>query len=281
MASVPNPNGGVITDKFPVRMPHPLRLSAALLIASVVVGCQDDTPVAPAQGEFDLTIEGARIDLSIVDRSALGDIGRLIGVETLPGGPLRGLGDPPIYAAPLAAPGDPPTFTPLETTVVLVYVTAWLYENGLLDDPSAISMVVPVLYAHYWLSAGDESNAVDSFNDFIQVVQGLVDNGLLPPGAGQWLIDCAQGAIDQLTGFCDLVATIPTAECEALVALYNSTDGDNWADNAWWLLLADPCSLFGVGCSGGHVLQLELQSNNLTGSIPADRGCPKFSWNLK
>ena len=171
------------------------------LIASAVVGCQGDTPLAPAQPEpeFDLTLDGARIDLSIFDRSALGDIGGLIGVETATGGPLRGLGDPPILTSP-TAPGDPPAFTPLETPVVLYYVTVWLFENGFLDAPSAISALLPAIDAFNWLIADNEPNAIDSFNEFIQVVEGLVDDSLLDPVAGQWLIDCAQGAIDQLLG---------------------------------------------------------------------------------
>ena len=105
----PGPHGGVLMDRSPVPMPRSLRLSAALLITSGVVACQGDNPAAPAapaQPEFDLTLEGARIDLSIFDRSTLGDIGRLIGVETPLGGPLRGLGGPPTYRAPVA-PGDP------------------------------------------------------------------------------------------------------------------------------------------------------------------------------
>ena len=52
-------------------------------------------------------------------------------------------------------------------------------------------------------------------------------------------------------------ATVPTAECEALVAFYNNTDGDNWIDNTGWMLSADPCSWFGVFCSGG-VRRIEL-----------------------
>ena len=128
--------------------------------------------------------------------------------------------------------------------------------------------MLPTIDALAWLLADNEPNAIHSFNEFIQVVQGLVDDGLLDPHAGQWLIDCAQAAIDQL--FCSTVATIPTAECEALVALYNSTDGDNWTDNTGWLVSADPCSWFGVTCSGGQVFRLFLQTNNLTGSIPAE-----------
>ena len=259
-------------DRFPAPMPRSLRFSAALLIASAVVGCQGDTPAAPAQPEpqFDLTLDGARIDLSIFDQAALGDIGRLIGVETATGGALRGLGDPPILAAPVA-PGELPSVTPLETTVVLYVVTLWLFENGFLDAPSAVSASLPVVGAYSWLLVGEEQNAVDSFNEFIQVVQGLVDDGLLDPVAGQWLIDCAQAAIDQLFD-CSAVATIPTGECEALVALYHSTDGDNWNNNAGWLLSADPCTWFGVGCSGGQVTGISLSFNNLTGPIPAELG---------
>ena len=33
----------------------------------------------------------------------------------------------------------------------------------------------------------------------------------------------------------DVHAAIPTSERDALIALYNSTDGDNWNDNTNWL----------------------------------------------
>ena len=68
------------------------------------------------------------------------------------------------------------------------------------------------------------------------------------------------------------VATIPTAESKALVALYDSTDGDNWNKNIGWLRSADPCSWREVTCSSGHVIRLELVLNDLTGSIPAELG---------
>ena len=68
------------------------------------------------------------------------------------------------------------------------------------------------------------------------------------------------------------VATIPTAESIALVALYDSTDGDNWNNNTGWLLSADPCSWREVTCSSGHVIRLDLVLNDLTGSIPPELG---------
>ena len=66
-------------------------------------------------------------------------------------------------------------------------------------------------------------------------------------------------------------ALVPTAEHEALVALYNSTGGDSWTDKTGWLS-ADACSWFGVTCSSGHVTQIRLPGNGLSGSIPTELG---------
>ena len=57
MATAPDPQGGVLMDRVPVPMPRPLRLAAALVIASVVVGCQGDTPASPAD-DGSATIDG-------------------------------------------------------------------------------------------------------------------------------------------------------------------------------------------------------------------------------
>jgi Leucine-rich repeat (LRR) protein len=74
------------------------------------------------------------------------------------------------------------------------------------------------------------------------------------------------------SAFCDAVTTIPITECEALVALYNSTDGDNWTDNSNWFVAADPCEWYGVACADNNVIALNLASNNLNGSIPPEMG---------
>jgi Leucine-rich repeat (LRR) protein len=75
---------------------------------------------------------------------------------------------------------------------------------------------------------------------------------------------------------CSQVTEIPSTECEALVALYNSTDGDNWTNNSGWLETNTPCSWYKVTCSSGHVSEIDLgwngYSNNLTGSIPSELG---------
>ncbi len=76
----------------------------------------------------------------------------------------------------------------------------------------------------------------------------------------------------QAQGFdCNNVTEIPVIECEALVALYNSTNGPNWTDNAGWLVTNTPCSWDGITCIAGQVY-LWLSDNQLSGSIPPELG---------
>ncbi|MCP4711534.1 MAG: hypothetical protein GY869_23190, partial [Planctomycetes bacterium] len=69
---------------------------------------------------------------------------------------------------------------------------------------------------------------------------------------------------------CAVQSDIPQAECNALVDLYNSTDGPNWTDAATnnWNQDNSPCGWTGVLCSGGSVTRINRGSNNLTGAIP-------------
>jgi Leucine-rich repeat (LRR) protein len=71
---------------------------------------------------------------------------------------------------------------------------------------------------------------------------------------------------------CAAVTEIPSTECQVLVAFYNSTNGDSWEDNSGWLETNVPCDWRGVMCSGGHVSELYLFGNQLTGSIPSELG---------
>jgi Leucine-rich repeat (LRR) protein len=71
---------------------------------------------------------------------------------------------------------------------------------------------------------------------------------------------------------CATVTDIPYEECEVLVTFYDSTGGDSWTDNSGWLETNTPCSWKGVTCSGGHVSEIDLYKNQLTGSIPSELG---------
>ena len=60
---------------------------------------------------------------------------------------------------------------------------------------------------------------------------------------------------------------------DALVALYNATDGDNWQGKDNWLTDHPMDTWFGVTAdSDGCVTQLVLERNQLSGKIPAELG---------
>jgi len=57
----------------------------------------------------------------------------------------------------------------------------------------------------------------------------------------------------------------------ALVAIYNSTNGDNWTYNNYWL--SYPVELwFGIEVSNNRVVKIDLNYNNLSGYIPEEIG---------
>ncbi|MEN8218851.1 MAG: Calx-beta domain-containing protein [Pseudomonadota bacterium] len=66
---------------------------------------------------------------------------------------------------------------------------------------------------------------------------------------------------------CKKVTGISKKECQALIALYDSTDGENWTNNTGWKATKSPCNWYGMNCQGGHVTGLTLGNNNLKGSI--------------
>ena len=75
--------------------------------------------------------------------------------------------------------------------------------------------------------------------------------------------------------------SVPTATAQqadsgdrdALVALYNDTDGANWGNNTGWLTAAPIGEWHGVDVDlGGRVVRLSLGFNELTGPIPAELG---------
>ncbi|MDF1550818.1 MAG: immunoglobulin domain-containing protein [Bacteroidales bacterium] len=65
-------------------------------------------------------------------------------------------------------------------------------------------------------------------------------------------------------------------EFEALVALFNSTNGNNWTNNSGWDINATACdvseSWYGLSVIDGHITEIVLTNNNLVGSIPSDIG---------
>ena len=61
-------------------------------------------------------------------------------------------------------------------------------------------------------------------------------------------------------------------ERNALVALYQSTDGVNWIKSTNWLSNEYHCIWYGVVCVNGRITELRLHRNRLNGPIPAELG---------
>lgn len=68
------------------------------------------------------------------------------------------------------------------------------------------------------------------------------------------------------------MTTLPPTEKRALAHLYEQTAGETWLNNEGWLEEDSPCDWYGVTCEGGHIVQLDLSDNQLTGTLPEDLG---------
>ncbi len=68
------------------------------------------------------------------------------------------------------------------------------------------------------------------------------------------------------------VQAVPQVEYEALVALYNSTNGASWTDNTNWLVGHEVDTWYGVSVVNGNVQTVSLGTNNLDGPLPEQMG---------
>ncbi len=85
------------------------------------------------------------------------------------------------------------------------------------------------------------------------------------------IIFCGINALQAQTA-----CSVPQSEKDALLELYNRTNGSGWVNtlsgNAPWDPNTSVCSWFGVRVENGHVVELLLPSNNLIGNIPNELG---------
>jgi len=71
---------------------------------------------------------------------------------------------------------------------------------------------------------------------------------------------------------CSTVIDVPQIECEALVALYESTNGAGWTNNTGWLTLTTVGNWFGITIYSGNVLYIDISENQLIGTLPSNLG---------
>jgi len=70
---------------------------------------------------------------------------------------------------------------------------------------------------------------------------------------------------------CTVQTDIPQNQCEALVALYNNTGGENWSDSAtnnWMSTTISPCNWAGITCVNQQVTEIVRSNQNLKGPLP-------------
>ncbi len=84
--------------------------------------------------------------------------------------------------------------------------------------------------------------------------------------------------VDISPSLCVTQSEIPQAQCETLVALYDSTDGENWTDNTGWKETDTPCSWFGVTCADNTITRIDVRENNLVGTLPSLSALPDLTY---
>lgn len=80
-----------------------------------------------------------------------------------------------------------------------------------------------------------------------------------------------QRAVAEAADACTGLVDDALADCNALVGLYNDTQGNQWITNTNWLTTTPGityCDWYGVTCENGRVTRLALSRNRLTGALP-------------
>ncbi len=117
-----------------------------------------------------------------------------------------------------------------------------------------------------WRKADNWTAFTDGYRTWINGPNGLVQR--LNTERFEWEADYAPGG-----GIATPTTAAVPQDREALVALFNATGGENWQHNSKWLSSAPVGEWHGVTVDArGHVTELRLQRNQLSGEIPPELG---------
>ncbi|CAA6827448.1 MAG: Adenylate cyclase (EC [uncultured Sulfurovum sp.] len=68
------------------------------------------------------------------------------------------------------------------------------------------------------------------------------------------------------------ILDVSKVEADALIALYNDTNGTGWTNSTNWATLSPVTDWNGITISAGSVTKIDLDTNNLAGTIPVELG---------
>jgi hypothetical protein len=68
------------------------------------------------------------------------------------------------------------------------------------------------------------------------------------------------------------ISQVPQIERDALIAIYNATNGSNWTTNTNWNTAEPVSTWYMVTVENNRVVGIDLSGNNLTGTIPSEVG---------
>lgn len=79
--------------------------------------------------------------------------------------------------------------------------------------------------------------------------------------------------VEPLPNFdCTTVTDVPQTECQALLMLYSTTNGDGWLNKTGWMESTTIGDWYGVKVTKGYITSLNLSKNQLKGYLPAELG---------
>jgi len=129
--------------------------------------------------------------------------------------------------------------------------------NALSDSPESIAVRAPWTVGIYYYGACvdaviGESNTSNNCSDAVRTEVIPIGPPVVTDGGAT--VGAAVGAAGR----------------EALVALYDATDGPNWRNNTNWLSTKSLSTWYGVTVSNWEVTGLNLSGNKLSGTIPSE-----------
>ena len=138
---------------------------------------------------------------------------------------------------------------------------------------------------HYSWNNGDTTAAITglttgTYEVSITDQKGCVTTGMVfidgpsCPAAGTPCDDGDPNTIDdQEDGNCNCAGTPCHPDFGIMQDLYTSTNGPQWKKKNGWMVDCEPCGWYGISCDqDGHIIGIDLQANDLAGTLPASLG---------